>query len=246
MHVELGDPGPTPVAYGSFFARLRALLADAAIVILCVFGVVVLFELTADVPGSGLAAVIAIVGVVLLYEPVMVARYGGTFGHRWSNLRIVDERSGDPPSFARAALRYLLKSVLGLLSFVTMALTRRHQAMHDGLTRTTVRIHDLERARPAEVRWERDAAEVPGLPSRTRRVAVILAYVAALFVLLSISTASFTSDACAFDDLCTAGEDAVLTVGGLAWMALSAGCIVAGWKGRLRGARARPAREAVV
>lgn len=47
-----------------------------------------------------------------------------------------------------AFARYIIKVVLGLPSFISMAFTSRHQAVHDVLTRTTVQIRDLTLAVP--------------------------------------------------------------------------------------------------
>ena len=114
----------------------------------------------------------------------MVARYGGTLGHRVVNLRVVNDATGGNPGFLRALARFVIKTALGILSFTTMALTRRHQAMHDSLTHTTVQVRDLSRARPTDYSVEREA-EIEGLPSRGRRLAVIAAYLVALFVVLA-------------------------------------------------------------
>jgi hypothetical protein len=85
----------------------------------------------------------------VLYEPLLVAWRGGTIGHFATNLRVVGPAGGNP-SFARAFARYVVKTALGLPSFISMTLTRRHQAVHDVLTRTTVQIRDSSRARPGD------------------------------------------------------------------------------------------------
>lgn len=228
-----------PPAYGSFGSRLRALFIDAIVVlggllILLVFAIV-----TESVPGTGRFVIAAIFVLFALYEPVMVWRFGGTIGHHRANLRIVDDTTGRNPGFLRAAARFLIKSVLGLLSFATMALTRRHQAMHDGLTGTTVRIRDLAIAREAEIRWERELPESEGMPSRLRRIAVIVGYCVASFAVLMVALAATLSDTCAMADQCSSGEELLSGLLGLLWVGASAYLIIAGWRGRLWGCRIR-------
>ena len=228
-----------PVAYARFSVRVRALLLDAVVVTAGLLVVVALAELTRDVPGAGRVLVVAFLGAVLLYEPLMVSRFGGTVGHRVANLRVVDDRSGGNPGLPRAAARFAIKGALGLLSFTTMALTRRHQAIHDQLTGSTVQIRDLQAADPRDYHHARNAAELPGLPSPARRSTVIVAYLVASFVALAVASAALLPDACLSGRRCTDGETLLTGVLDAAWLAGMAGCVIAGWRGRLWGARAR-------
>ncbi len=229
-----------PVVYGSFLVRFRALVLDTAVLIggllIIVFGVALL----PDIPGVGRAAVVSIGALALLYEPVMVSRFGATLGHRWSNLRVVSERTGANPTFGAAFLRFLVKGVLGLPSFIVMALTRRHQAVHDRIAGTTVRIQDIARARITDVAWERSDAELapPGLPSRMRRALVTVAYALLTLAVTSWVTTLVASGECLASDVCTTGESVRVDIAGIAWFALTALCVIAGWRGRLWGARA--------
>jgi hypothetical protein len=60
-----------------------------------------------------------------------------------------------------------------------MAMTSRHQAVHDVLTRSTVR--ELAKAQPHHFRGRRDPQR--GMPSQIRRAAVIAVYLLACFML---------------------------------------------------------------
>ena len=62
---------------------------------------------------------VAVVIILLLYEPLFVTRFGGTLGHIWTNLRVVDDRGGNV-GFGKALVRFLIKSLLGWYSFLTM------------------------------------------------------------------------------------------------------------------------------
>ncbi len=75
-------------------------------------------------------------------------RGGGTLGHRFMNLQVVDNRTGGRVSLLKALARYVVKGLLGVFSFFTMSFSRRHQALHDLVTNSSVRIRNPSRAQP--------------------------------------------------------------------------------------------------
>ena len=132
--------------YATFPRRLDALSVDALVMIavsVLLFGLMT--QLPPPLPGVLLVLILV---VAILYEPFQVSRWGYTIGHRALNLRVVYDRTGEPPSFWRAFGRVWLKGPLGLLAFITMGVSRRHRAIHDILTRTSVQIRDEARAQP--------------------------------------------------------------------------------------------------
>ena len=64
------------------------------------------------------------------------------------NLQVVDNGTQGPVSLAKALARFWLKALLGIFSFFTMSFSRRHQAVHDILTNSSVRIRDAAKAPP--------------------------------------------------------------------------------------------------
>jgi uncharacterized RDD family membrane protein YckC len=239
----VADQSAASVAYASFTRRFRALVLDSAVVAGSFVLLLVLGELTRDVPGSGRVLGIAILASLVLYEPIFVSRYGGTLGHRAANLRVVEERSGDNPSFLRALGRFGIKSILGLPSFVTMALTRRHQAVHDVLTHTTVRVRDVEKAAPIDFHYARSSCEPPGAPSRTRRVVVALSYISLAYVLVGVVGLFLQSEACVLEGVCSRADERWALVLGVLWLGAAAGSIIGAWRARLWGCRLRPDRS---
>jgi uncharacterized RDD family membrane protein YckC len=238
------DVAPRPVphlaaAYATFGGRLRALVIDAAVFSLVVGATVLAADLTPNIPGTGRVAVAVLLSWAVLYEPLMVWRFGWTVGHRLTNLRVVADDSRGRPSLARAFARYWIKGVLGLLSFLTMAATRRHQAVHDLLTGTTVQLRDRSKAGPGD--FVTEASDIPplGMPSPLRRAAVILLYVVGTYLVLTIVAAGVVSAECVMEDRCTSAENQLFGVLGACWIATAIGCLVAGWRGRLWGCRVR-------
>jgi uncharacterized RDD family membrane protein YckC len=95
-----------------------------------------------DIQALHIGVVVAWFWIAVLYEPVLVWRRGGTVGHSRLNLRVVDDRTGGNLSLPKALVRYSLKSVLALPSFLSMTMSARHQAVHDLLTGSSVRVRD--------------------------------------------------------------------------------------------------------
>jgi uncharacterized RDD family membrane protein YckC len=157
----------TGVIYPRFSRRVRGMMIDSILVMMLM--VVALVVATAfESNHTGRILGFSFVAIWLLYEPVSVSVWGSTAGHYFSNLRVVDDRSGGNINFAKAVLRVLIKSALGWASFISMALTRRHQAIHDVVTRSTVQMRDAARADPQHYRGERTDAPDIVLPSRGR------------------------------------------------------------------------------
>jgi hypothetical protein len=138
----------------------------------------------------------------------------------------------------------VIKAVLGWFSFISMLTSRRHQAVHDWLTRSTVQLRDPSRASSQDYVRERRELSLPGMPSRVRRVLVIGAYL--LVTLLAFGlvqhvlvSSGLLSDACLLGKRCTAGEYTLNLVFGVALIAAFLFLVGYGWRGRLPGCRMR-------
>ena len=238
LAVDAFDDGAPEAAYARFPRRLVALVSDGALVM---GGFAALFLAAA---ASGAEVIVRVllatfVLVALLYDPVLVSTIGGTLGHRWTNLRVVDDDTGGNLPFGRALVRSLTKTVLGLPSFVFIGLTRRHQALHDLASRSTIQVRDLSVARPYHyVRERMETPELVGV-SRLRRILVILAYSVVIYIVVSVTTLALVPDVCLLSDVCSSRERLVLNVVLTGWVAATAWVIVRGWRGRLPGCRSR-------
>jgi uncharacterized RDD family membrane protein YckC len=197
-----------------------------------------------DTDGSIAWTLAVVIIFAILYDPVLVATTGGTIGHHLLNLKVVADATGGHLGFGRALVRTLVKGVLGIASFIFMGVTRRHQALHDLASRSTVQFRHVERARRGDVAPERIVVEPVGV-SRFQRAIVILAYLGASFVLMSVASIFVASEACVTSNICTPAEDLSLNLLVLAWVGISAVIIVGGWRGRLFGCRPRGTTAAV-
>src|SRR4051812_8090619 len=99
--------------YARFPARLRAILID------WILGTVLLFVVVL-VGRDDFSRALGILVVIVLvsYEPVLVSVTGGTLGHYFNNLRVVDQRHHGNVSFLKALARFALKGLLGWYSFI--------------------------------------------------------------------------------------------------------------------------------
>jgi hypothetical protein len=177
----------------------------------------------------------------LFYEPLLVSMTGGTIGHYLCNMRVVDDRGGNV-GFLKAIARMAIKSLLGWYSFVAMALTSRHQAVHDLLTKSTVQIRDLAKAQTHHFRGRRNEVTAPGMPSPMRRIAVIIAYLFGCFALFTLAMAvlvpaGLVSSRCINGYPCSAAELIILSLLWLVWAGISIRAFILGWRGELWGAR---------
>jgi hypothetical protein len=234
-------PIPASAQYARFSRRLRGMFVDWVLALVVIFGAILI---AVSIGSEALPRVMAVLVAITLclYEPLLVSKTGGTIGHYLTNLRVVDDVTGGNLSLRKAFIRAALKAVLGWYSFLVMAATRRNQAVHDLLTRSTVQIRDATKASSHHFITERTALASPGLPSRGRRAVVTLVYLAlalAVYFLFAgvIISLGAISDACLNNDVCTLGENLLTGAFSVALFVIAALLIALGWRGRLWGAR---------
>src|ERR1700722_12552473 len=180
MSLDADAPLSSSPRYARFSRRLRGIILDWVIASIASFGAIWIAIIIRDDTFSRTLGIVVVIAL-LLYEPVLVSFTGGTLGHYFTNLRVVDDRDGGNVSFLKACLRALIKGLLGWYSFIILAATRRNQAIPDFLTRSTVQIRDAAKASPDQYITERSELAAADLPSRVRRVVVICAYLLLMF-----------------------------------------------------------------
>jgi uncharacterized RDD family membrane protein YckC len=140
--------------YASFWKRLLALLVDFAIIILAAFSLAIpgitMSNLVPQNPvGSDwiwgglliagvVACVLAVIGVILLYFPLLEARFGQTVGKRLFRLLVLKE-SGLPIGYKEAFLRRL-SFYFGFFALdgLFVLFTHRRQRALDIVARTII------------------------------------------------------------------------------------------------------------
>ncbi|WP_299130064.1 RDD family protein [uncultured Winogradskyella sp.] len=78
---------------------------------------------------------------VVLYEPLLVSVFGSTLCHYYSDIKVRQEKNNSKKmSFPLAFVRFIIKSLLGWLSLLTITGSEKHQAIHDSIVKSFVLI----------------------------------------------------------------------------------------------------------
>lgn len=230
----------TPL-YARFSRRVRGMFIDWLMMVGVIFSALFL-AIAVDNHNFSRVLGALVVGAILLYEPVLVSSTGGTVGHYFTNLRVVDDANRGNVTFLKAVVQSIIKVILGWYSFLVISATRRNQALHDVLTRSTVQIRDSAKASQHQYITERVEHLDGSMPSRLRRVAVIVVYLLLALVVCTVANyalflAGLISRGCAYADRCVGVEEIAMLLIVAIWFAVSALCIGLGWRGKLFGAR---------
>lgn len=122
---------PTLAPYmASNSSRARAYLTDFVIAALAIMTSLTLAELATPTSAAGTYGIWAMMAGLMIYEPVLVHTTGGTLGHRFRGLVVVD-KNGDYLPLWKAVIRTLLKWLT--IAWLSPFLVRqsRRQALWD-------------------------------------------------------------------------------------------------------------------
>ncbi len=226
------------LTYPRLIKRVRAVLIDSLLVPLSVFGTLLIGNAVGV--SSGVGKAMLLLAPIFILEPGLVALTGGTVGHHLQRIRVATlDGKGNLNIFA-ATFRFVVKFLLGWLSFIVVLTTTKHQAVHDLLARSVVIHKDITGLPTFEVLHERHV-EIPAYayPPAWRRVLIILGYAIAATISLVIATAILFTEECLAGSACTTADklwEIALSISwllGLGWIA------VRGWSGLLYGCRRR-------
>lgn len=221
--------------YPRVYLRIRAALIDSVILAAAFFGSAMTLA-SIDVGGGFKFLIIAF--LIFVLEPFLVSYSGSSIGHRLCGIKVQDRYSGKNINIVLAVIRFFAKSMLGLYSFVLVVFTRRHQALHDVLTRSVVVFRYPDQVSEMEYLHERDT-EVEGFvyPAKWRRILIILLYGFVSTILFNFLLFLLLSARCIESSICTSVEDGIVTLLSVTWLVCLVLIVVLGWKCRLFGAR---------
>lgn len=225
------------IRYPRLIRRVQASLFDAVILLSVFFGLGLAFA-SFEFPGELKAVIFAL--VVLMLEPGLVSMTGGTIGHHLLGLKIQNRQSGNKLNPVMALVRFLLKSLLGWLSFAFILVTKQRQAIHDKLSGSIVVVRNPTGEEGAGELAEREIylAEYT-YPGWFRRVIVIVLYLIIGFLALVVLYVMVLSGACFSEGHCTPLEGLMRIVSLTFLPVYGAIVLFYGWRGRLFGARRR-------
>ena len=117
------------IEYPSIFYRVKATMIDSIILILLMLAATDIFSNIETVPTY--TKVTTFICIILLYDPFMIAFFGATIGHRMNKLKVQRFDNGNKINIGLAILRFLIKSILGWISLITISSYKNKQAIHD-------------------------------------------------------------------------------------------------------------------
>lgn len=116
--------------------RVKSVFADSLVIVAMMYLASYMFSSMTDVDDNmRIAALI----VILMYDPIFVSLFGFTIGHYIMGLRVRKESNEQRKIIIPLAmLRFVLKTLLGWLSLITVTRDDKGQAIHDLFTGSVV------------------------------------------------------------------------------------------------------------
>jgi hypothetical protein len=221
--------------------RIKADLTDGAIgAAIMLVPLLIGQALTGVAPSHLLRLLLLAIPAGLVYCLVRDAIGRGTsFGKRALRLCLIRLEDGQLCGARRVWARNLLDWIplVNIVDFVWMCADRHGQKIMDRRLRTQIiEAYDLG---VHHVVTMPSPAAVGSLPSKARRLLAVLGYWVMSFVVLSLALALTLSELCVRRDRCSSQDHVVNVVLQLAWLAGLVAIAIAGWSGRLWGARRR-------
>lgn len=228
-----------PIPYTKLHRRIKALLIDGIVLAISLFATI--FSVTAIGLPSPLIESIVILAVTISIEPLFISFTGASIGHRIAGLRVRHSTEDKNLNLLLSYLRFIIKLPLGTLSLVSVLTTRKHQALHDLISRSIVVHQAPEQLASHHIVDERiDNTRDFIFPSKTKRCILITVYLfCALFALTTISSL-LLNDACLNYAHCSSFDNLVQMLLPIAFWACLFSIVGFGWQGYLYGARKKP------
>lgn len=123
--------------YPNLVTRIKALMADIVVLLILMVCITYVFANFESVPDNG--RMIAFIFIFYLYDPILTSLSGGTIGHHLLGLRVKrEDGSGKNLLLYMAILRFVIKSLLGWLSLLTVTGNDKKRAIHDYIGQSVV------------------------------------------------------------------------------------------------------------
>ena len=229
----------TNIYYPRLIKRVRAVLIDSVLVPVSIFATLIVGDALGVTQSFAKVMLFAI--PVFVLEPVLVAFTGGTIGHHMMKIRITRLGGEGNINILAASVRFVIKVLLGWLSFIFVLTTKKHQAVHDLIARSLV-VHKDTIGLPAyDVLSERESdTERYIYPSAWRRITVVIAYCVLVYISISVLVLVVSSAECLGSNRCSTADAVAEIALSIIWLVTTGWIVVRGWNGRLFGCRRKP------
>jgi len=123
--------------YPELTKRIKAAVTDGIIIIIFMLVISDIFSSLESVPNA--ARIIASLFIFVLYDPICTSFFAGTIGHKVIGIRVKRESDEQKNiSFAAAIIRFIIKALLGWISFLTIGSSPKRMALHDIAVKSVV------------------------------------------------------------------------------------------------------------
>ncbi|CAH8283666.1 putative RDD family membrane protein YckC [Mariniflexile fucanivorans] len=127
--------------YAQLSTRIKAAFVDSVVLITLMYSASEILNLFDTVPNY--IRIVIFTFLFLLYEPILVSIYGATIGHFFNDIVVKSEKDETQNIiFPKAILRYILKFLLGWISFLTISGNEKKQAIHDLAAKSIVKPYE--------------------------------------------------------------------------------------------------------
>ena len=219
--------------------RIQAVIIDGLILLAVFFGTSLLL-VPLEIHGAIKFGLVA--ALMLVPEPLLVSLTGGTPGHHLRGLRVQGYRDGTKLNLFRSFVRFLVRVILGWLSFLFVLVTKKRQAFHDLMAGSIVIVAHPDRF-PADATLPEQVIEEAGYiyPSWWRRILMILVYNLAGFLFVGFAVIFSVSDTCVSRNVCSTWDNVIVNLIGFGWLIFVAISVILAWHGMLFGCRRKAA-----
>lgn len=204
------------MSYPVLFLRIKAMMIDSVAYTVLLF-VMVLLAIDLEIDNS-IIQTSFILAPVMLFEPISVWITGGSIGHHLAGIRVINKNTGENLFVLNGIVRFVAKFLLGVLSLISMLVTKRHQTIHDFVSMSVVVFKNEESVSPNHRLEERELTYTGTKPSFGRRLVVAIAYSVISIICLSLILYLLISPSCININRCTEIERLRIRVGGWIWV----------------------------
>lgn len=123
--------------YPNVSDRVKAIITDSAVQLVFIILVSYCFSAFQKVPNEVKAITFGL--IFLIYDPFFTSFFGGTLGHKMHSLKVKKaSNQSQNISFFMAIIRFVFKTILGIISLLTISSNDERKAIHDKLSGSIV------------------------------------------------------------------------------------------------------------
>ncbi len=123
--------------YPPIFSRVKAAVIDAILIMMLMYTATMAFTMFDTI--NDIVKMIVFVFIFVLYEPLLVSFLGASLGHLFCDLKVErNDENNKNLTLPVAMLRFLVKSLLGWFSLISVSRDNKKRAIHDMIAKSVV------------------------------------------------------------------------------------------------------------